>query len=166
MRLNGWLRLWIVLSVCWLAFVGYSAYSDISSLYTKKRFEVTKVGIGSAQFLFSASQSDTEIEEHITKKLTPLVEKDPKTYVGKTDATPYEKYVEKHAGSEIMKHIELALLPIIGLLALGWSFVWVRRGFSQKSNTLLFFNRTRCDSGAVFYLRGPRWLKWRYAAYY
>lgn len=134
MKLNGWIRLWIVLSVCWLAIVGYNAYSDISWLYTKKRFEVTKDGIGSAEFLFSAAQSDTDIKEHISSELIPLVEKNPKDYVGKTNAAPYDKYIEKHAGTEIVKYVKLALLPILGLLALGWSFVWVRRGFKAKSN--------------------------------
>lgn len=134
MKLNGWIRLWIVMSICWLTLVGYNAYSDLSELYLKKRFEVTKEGIGSAQFLFSAAQNNTDIEQLINQELTPLIERNPKNYVGKTDATPYEKYLEKHVGTEIVKHIKLALLPIFGLLALGWSFVWVKRGFSVKSN--------------------------------
>ena len=36
------------------------------------------------------------------------IEKNPKNYVGKTDATPYEKYVEKHVTTEIVRRIELA----------------------------------------------------------
>jgi hypothetical protein len=120
--------------MCWLGIVGYGAYDDISWLYTKKRFEVTKEGIGSAQFLFSAAETNTEIEQYITEKLTPLIEKNPQNYITKTDATPYEQYIEKHATKEILKYIKLALLPMFGLLALGWSVVWVRRGFSGKSN--------------------------------
>ncbi len=134
MRLNGWMRLWIVLSVSWLAVVGYVAYEDISWLYTKKRFEVSKEGIGQAQFLFSAAQTDTEIEQQISNELTPLIENDPAKYVGKTDATPFENYIGKHSASEIRKHIQLALVPIFGLLALGWAVVWIRRGFSGKTN--------------------------------
>ncbi len=136
MRLNGWIRLWIVLSACWLALVGYFAYSDLSGIYTKKRFKVSIEvieGIGSAEFLFSAAQSDTEIEEYI-KELAPLIKKNPKNYFGKTDATPYEEYLEKHTGTEVVKFIKLALFPTFGFLALGWSFVWVRRGFAAKSN--------------------------------
>ena len=58
------------------------------------------------------------------------IEKNPKNYVGKTDATPYEKYVEKHITTEIVKHIELAQYLVCLLLG----FVCVRRGFSVKSN--------------------------------
>jgi hypothetical protein len=134
MKLNGWIRQWIVLSICWLTLVGYNAYSDLSELYLKKRFEVTKEGIGSAQFLFSAAQNDTDIEQQINQELTPLIERNPKNYIGKTDATPYKKYREKHFRTEIVNYIKLALLPIFGLLALGWSFIWVKRGFSVKSN--------------------------------
>ena len=135
MKPNGWIRLWIVLSVCWLAFVGYGAYDDISWLNTKKRFEVTKEGIGQAQFLFSAAQTDTEIEQYISSELTPLIEKTPNKYIGKADATPFEKYIKEHSASEIRKYIKLAFIPIFGLLALGWAVVWVRRGFSGKTNT-------------------------------
>lgn len=134
MKLNGWMRLWIVLSVCWLAIVGYGAYEDISWLYTKKRFEVSKEGIGQAQFLFSAAQTDTEIEQYIANDLTPLIDKHPANYVGKTDAKPFEDYISKHAASEILKHIQLAFIPVFGLLALGWAVVWVRHGFSGKAN--------------------------------
>lgn len=132
MKLNGWMRLWIVSSVIWLAVVGYGAYEDISWLYTKKRFEVSKEGIGQAQFLFSAAQTDTEIKQYISNELTPLIEKDPAKYVGKTDAAPFESYIKKHAAFEIRKHIQLALVPIFGLLAMAWAVAWVRRGFSGK----------------------------------
>lgn len=134
MKLNGWMRLLIVLSVSWLAVVGYSAYEDISTLYTKKRFEVSKEGIGQAQFLFSAAQTDTEIEQYISNELTPLIEKNPTKYVGKTDATPFNDYITKHATSEIREHIQFALAPIFGLFAFGWSVAWVRRGFTGKTD--------------------------------
>jgi hypothetical protein len=122
------------MSVCWLALVGHNAYSDLSWLYTKKRFEVTIDGIGSADFLFSAAQSATDIKDHINEELIPLIEQTPKDYVGKTNATPYDKYIGKHARTEIFKYMKVALFPILGLLVLGWSFVWVRRGFKAKSN--------------------------------
>lgn len=50
MKLNGWVRLWIVLSVCWLASVGYFAYDDISSPYTKKTFDVAKESVAKVRF--------------------------------------------------------------------------------------------------------------------
>ena len=126
--------MWIVFSACWLVLSGYSAYNEISSIYTKKTYEVEKDEIGKAQFIFSSAQSDVEINEQISKELIPLVEKSPKDYVNKVISTPYEKYLEKHASVEIWKHIKITLLPVFSLLVLGWAFVWVRRGFRGDAN--------------------------------
>jgi len=134
MKLNGWIRLWIVFSACWVVLVGYLAYSDLSSIYTKKTYEVVKEEIGKVEFIFSSAQSDTEIKEQIVKELIPLVEKAPKDYVNKVISTPYEKYLEKHASVEIWQYIRLLLVPVFGLLILGWSFVWVLRGFRENAN--------------------------------
>jgi hypothetical protein len=134
MKLNGWMRLWIVFSTSWVGLVGYLAYGDLSSIYTKKTYEVAKEEIGKVEFIFSYAQSDIEINEQIAKELIPLVEKTPKDYVNKAIATPYEKYIEKHASVEMWRYIKIALLPVLGLLALGWSLVWVRRGFRGNAN--------------------------------
>ena len=134
MKLNGWIRLWIVFSVCWVVLAGYFAYTDISSIYTKKTYEVAKEGIGRVEFIFSAAQSDIEVNEQIAKELIPLVEKTPKDYVNKIISTPYEKYLEKYGSVEILKYFKITLFPVIGLLALGWAFVWVRRGFKGNTN--------------------------------
>lgn len=134
MKLNGWLRLWIVLSVCWLAFVGYFAYGDISSFYTKKTFDVAKEGVANVQVIFSEAQSDTEIKEHIASKLIPFIEKSPRNFADKVITAPYEEHIEKYAEKIIARYAMIALLPIVCLLAIGWSLVWVRRGFSGKSN--------------------------------
>ena len=135
MKLNGWMRLWVVFSACWLLLAGYIAYNELSSIYTKKTYEVEKSEIGKVEFIFSAAQSDIAINEQITKELIPLVEKSPKDYVNKVISTPYEKYLEKHASAEIVKYIKITLLPVFCLLALGWSFVWVRRGFKGNVNS-------------------------------
>lgn len=134
MKLNGWIRLWIVLSACWVVLVGYIAYSDLSAIYAKKTYEVAKEEIGKVEFIFSSAQSETEINEQIAKEFIPLIEKTPTAYVNKVISTPYEKYLEKHASIEIWKYIRVALFPVVGLLAIGWSFVWVRRGFRGNAN--------------------------------
>jgi hypothetical protein len=134
MKLNGWMRMWIVFSAFWVMLVGHLAYTELSSIYTKKAYEVAKEEIGKVEFIFSSAQSDVEINEQIAKELIPLVEKTPKDYVNKVISTPYEKYLEKHISVEIWKYIKITLLPVFGLLALGWSFVWVRRGFRGDAN--------------------------------
>ena len=88
MKLNGWMRLWIVLSVCWLFAVGYVVYGDFSALVGKKEFEVSKEGLGQTTIVFSASQSDDDIQKYIIDELVPLIKKDPQTYLGKVVTTP------------------------------------------------------------------------------
>ena len=53
MRLNGWVRLWIVLSVCWLVSIGYFAYKGLFVLYEMKKFvlEVSREEGWEATFL-------------------------------------------------------------------------------------------------------------------
>jgi hypothetical protein len=34
MKLNGWLRLWILFSACWLSLIGYFSYEDLSALWS------------------------------------------------------------------------------------------------------------------------------------
>jgi hypothetical protein len=135
MKLNGWMRLWIVFSASWVVLTGYLAYTDISPIYTKKTYRVSKKKIGNVDFIFSAAQPDIEVNNQIAIELIPLVEKTPKDYVNKVISTPYEKYLEKHASVEIWKCITLTLLPVFGLLIIGWSFVWVWRGFRGNTNT-------------------------------
>ena len=132
MKLNGWMRLWIVLSVCWLFAVGYVAYGDFSALLGKKEFEVSKEGLGQTTIVFSASQSDDDIQKYIIDELVPLIKKDPQTYLGKVVTTPYDSRVEKELSSTIVQYAKVAFLPVVGILALGWAFAWVRRGFIRE----------------------------------
>ena len=133
MKLNGWIRLWIVLSVCWAIPVGYFAYSDISNLYLKKRFEVSRENIGSAEFLFSAKQSDFAIENQLKNDLIPLIYKNPEKYVDKTDASPYETYIAENSSKTLLTWFMMLILPPTLLFLGGWSVSWVRRGFKQKN---------------------------------
>ena len=134
MKLNGWIRLWVVLSVCWAIPVGYLAYSDISNLYLKKRFEVTKGNIGSAEFLFSAKQSDLTIENQLKNDLIPLIYKEPEKYVDKTDASPYETYIAENSRKTKLNWFMMLILPPTLLFLGGWSVAWVRGGFKQKTS--------------------------------
>jgi hypothetical protein len=57
----------------------------------------------------------------------------PQNYVGKTDDSPYKKYIEEYEEKDSILYLKIALLPILGLYVLGWSYAWVRKGFSIKS---------------------------------
>lgn len=95
MKLNGWLRLWIVLSVCWLLSVAYFAYADFSSIFEQKKWEVAKEGSGNTTLVFSGSQTDDEIKALISEEIVPLVEKEPQKYLGKVVTDPYDSHVQK-----------------------------------------------------------------------
>lgn len=83
MKPNGWLRLALVCSACWLLLVGYFAYGDLSVLYGKKSFTISlESGVGDATFVFSAAQPDDEIIDQLKSELAPLFAKQPEKYVG------------------------------------------------------------------------------------
>ena len=132
MKLNGWIRLWIVLSAIWLITIGVRAYEDISLLLDRATYEVGKEGIGSASFVFSKSDPEDFVRRYINEELLPKVEKNPSAYVGKTTTTNYDTTVDKELTPKVMHYSLQAILPIFGVLALGWAFAWIRRGFSTK----------------------------------
>jgi hypothetical protein len=131
MKLNGWLRLWLVASALWLAGVGAFAYFDLSSLLAKKEWEVSKEGIGSAKFVFPESDPKDFVRRYINEELIPLITKDPATYVGKTTTKYYDAHVEKVLPPRIKQYAAAGLIPIILVLAIGWAIAWIRQGFSE-----------------------------------
>lgn len=137
MQLNGWMRLWIVFSVSWLILIGSLAYEDLSTLYKERKYEISKEGIGTAIFIFSDKQSKYDVEEYFEKNRRPLLVDNPQNYVGKIDDSPYKEYIEENVTKAIVEYIKLALIPILGLLVLGWSIAWIIRGFKMKSKTIL-----------------------------
>jgi hypothetical protein len=52
MKLNGWVRLWIVHSVAWIAFAGWLTYDDLSITYGTTIYEVSKEGVGNFTVVF------------------------------------------------------------------------------------------------------------------
>ncbi|MFM0027377.1 hypothetical protein PQR70_14055 [Paraburkholderia madseniana] len=134
MKLNGWIRLWTVGSVVWILFVGYLAYDPLALLYGKKTYDATKEGLGTSSFVFSAAQTESEARSYLGSTLIPAVERDPQRYIGKTDQTPYARFVGEHAPALILKYVELALGPVAVVLALGWAIKWVRSGFKRQSS--------------------------------
>jgi hypothetical protein len=133
MKINGWVRIWIVLSVAWCGSVLFLGYGHISEITQQQRFEVTKAGVGSATFVFSRAQSPNVVQAFINEDLVPLVEKSPADYVGLVTTAPYNAYVRDHYASELMSLAQLALMPVFGLLVFGWSVTWIKRGFAEKT---------------------------------
>jgi hypothetical protein len=133
MKLNGWTRLCIVLSLIWLTFVGFQAYNDISGLIEKKEWEVAKDGVGRAVFVFSKSEPEEFIRRYISEELIPMVSKNPNLYVGKTTTTPYDATVKKELFPMVIKYIEEAFLPLVGAFLSVLAVLWIRRGFARSN---------------------------------
>lgn len=127
MKLNGWVRLWIVLSVAWVSFSGWLSYEDLSHTYGTTKYEVEKEGVGSFTVVFSDAQYDSQrlLEEIWIHKFAV----DPSKFVGKVVTEPYDDYVREHGARKIRERIAFVVFPPFLIFLLGWSVTWVRRGF-------------------------------------
>ena len=130
MRLNGWMRIWVVLSVAWLALSAFATYQSVSALLGTKKWSLTHTDGRETTLVFSKAQYKDESE--ILKKYGPLIDKEPKKYLGHVVTEPYESYVQDHFKSELVADFSLAFIPPGGLLLLGWSVAWVRNGFVKR----------------------------------
>ncbi len=131
MRLNGWLRLWLVASGIWLLIVLPLAYFDISALLESKEWEVSKDGLGSATFVFPKSDAEEYIRRYINEELIPLITKEPANYIGKKITKPYDRHIKEKLWPRIGLHAAIAMLPILAALLFGWAVLWVKRGFKE-----------------------------------
>lgn len=132
LKLNGWMRLWVVLSVVWLAFSGWLAYEDISSVYGTKKVVFGKEGVGKVKVVFS----DADYASVLTaeEKWIPKISADPDKYLGKEITEPYDTYIEEHGIRKVREAVALVLIPPVFLLLFGFAISWVRAGFSQAKN--------------------------------
>jgi len=153
MRIAGWGRLWVVITLLYGVVVAFVAYDE-------------RPTIEQLQYNWVRDASDTMAEIiSLTEKteLSGLMLRE-KWFAGKPDAevitkieqmerSPTEnqklfssgvaKVNEKHRqiisqfGVALGKHVLLSftwwLAPSLMLLALGWSVGWIRRGFREKS---------------------------------
>jgi len=129
-RLNGWMRLWLLLSTLWLAIIA----------------SITIVGL-------------PEKPVHIVIKSIPDAPSDNSIRAGTIewdDEKPWEKYSNNHWGheeaptyeqlldeyhlklkDEVVSFLVLAFTPIFFALFLGHGIAWVRRGFKQNNSSTL-----------------------------
>jgi len=79
------------------------------------------------------NRTQRTVRRYINEELIPKVEKNPSAYVGKITTTNYDTTVEKELIPKVTHYFLQAIFPVVGVLALGWAFVWVRRGFTSKN---------------------------------
>jgi hypothetical protein len=112
MKLNGWIRLGVVLSGLWLVVASTFAYFEVSTLFESRKWEISKEGVGSAIFIFPKSDPDEFVQRYINEELIPLVAKAPADYVGKTITTPYDNHIRKELPGLVTKCLLIAIVPI------------------------------------------------------
>ncbi len=155
-RLNGWHRLWVVVSVLWVALFFFIFAPQIYRIYSPKQHKVAptqeqlhelldimeqaktekdqetydlasqayrRASAGPVMVIFSSAQSATEVTDIVRTKITPAI------IAGKLIPNPYDAYVQDKARPAILRFVILTLGPPLGLLLLGWSIAWIRRGF-------------------------------------
>lgn len=140
MKLNGWQRLWIVISILWAVSVaGYTFTSkqseseiyhswanDLIGYLVTQASDLKGYSITSLRSKYS-DISDKELVEALHKK-----------YIGKHPAYSYgfseidAKYEGKIKGeTNLLLYVIVALaLPIL-IYLVGWSVAWVRNGFKN-----------------------------------
>lgn len=131
MHLNGWTRIWIVISLVWIAIATFLALNGLSELYGKTKALVGRNAVAETKVVFSKAQA-AEAEALVNEKWIPAIERQPDKYLGKEITEPYDQYIDKHGLNAIGSYIVLIFLPPLGLFVGGWSVAWVRRGFAEK----------------------------------
>ena len=155
MRLSGWLRLWIVVSVLYLVlmivFVGFtlpqaSSVLHSSSFYNQMSPELRGKLLGAKVVATDSTERDSLLDE--ARKRGLIVEvKMPNGHVlvfasdvpqneQERTAKTYWTIVEKAADEERRKYFGIAFLwwiiPVLGVYVIGWAVGWVYRGFRHQ----------------------------------
>lgn len=142
MKLNGWHRLWILLSAVYLILV---------TLYVIFKFPNAAEIPHQAEFYKKLSQKsaamiERDIFDEIQPGFHPIIEMPNKHIIHFTvkvseedmniASQEYWRVVEQKATEKRLHLLLYAFLfwavPCIGLYALGWSINWVYKGFKQK----------------------------------
>jgi hypothetical protein len=125
-RLNGWKRLWVVVSVVWTVLValGTGEYVRESSGGIRRLYSPT------GKWWDVTPEEEAKLHEAgIYLSTQPTV----------TPPSPSEKPVTPgtrrwYADSGVvLLMLAIWLVPPVTLYAIGWSIAWVRRGFAQPS---------------------------------
>lgn len=132
LKLNGWIRLRIVLSVVWTVFSGWITYEDISNVYGTTKYRVGKDGVGNVTVIFSDAEYDSK--RTVEEEWLPKISADPDKYVGTEITEPYDTYVKRNGPRRVREGVALVLLPPVLLLLFGWAISWVRVGFSKATH--------------------------------
>ena len=133
-RLNGWWRLYIVISIFWTIcmilnsgniFYSKGKLTAIVSLEDPNSSDRKQIKI-----IFSKTTSGSELDYLINEKYGPQLLEDYDQLPAVFDK-PYLEYIARKQ-KKLISTLKNIFIPITVLLVLGLSFVWVRRGFHKN----------------------------------
>jgi hypothetical protein len=136
-KLNGWYRLWVVISVLWLGICAAIYWDSFSLLYENKtaKFELTnpsnEIEKRVVRVVFPKNAAESEIGEYIDKIVAEYGDHAYSKVPDSSDV-PYRSYVSKERPKLIKYFSILVALPIVALLLLGLAISWVVSGFRKK----------------------------------
>ena len=146
MKLNGWQRLWVVISLLWLASVAtYTFYTFANKLSEPEIYhswaneligylisnvsDLTGYSVTSLRSKYSDLSDKKLIEALNEKYINDATEPWIFLSVEKIAAKYEEKLTSKQ--DDYLFPAMVALIPPILIYLLGWAFVWVRNGFKD-----------------------------------
>lgn len=133
-RLNGWWRLWIVLSACWAVAVTAALAPPIDAFRSRialVEFDDESGVKTKIRIAVSRALTEDQVKEQIERgEIGSALSKDPSNYAVQPVTWPYDKYVSERAIPELKRTVMLVTAPIIGTLLLGLALAWIRRGFN------------------------------------
>jgi hypothetical protein len=131
--LNGWVRLWIVVTALWISSIAYLAYPSIAEVSDRVKYEIKRDGVGTFEATFSRGEPEDLRQREIAERLIPMFEANPAKYRGQVFDEPYTNFAKHARPDRISTALSLALLPPLAIFLLGWAFAWVRQGFARPA---------------------------------
>lgn len=140
MKLGGWMRLWVVVSVFWGIGAALFASTMLYQLYQREvvLLAITEEGdptkhlepltlVYSRLDYYGFSSAETQWRS--------LVDADKARFAGANLDTPYVEYLEKEEANNWLAVLGVVFGPPVLLLLIGTSVAWVRRGFLPQPQT-------------------------------
>lgn len=121
MKMNGWQRLYCIIVVLWVGYLGFSAYSD-TTLFNERIVELTDA-VARAEAQQTRPEDDGSLVSAIRHH----------AYGSPDLATQYQHQLNAVQESKIANLVFLVFLAIIPPILLYFIIAWVAAGFRQQS---------------------------------
>lgn len=140
MRLNGWCRLFILLTGVWVSICAYLSWSEFAEILKFKtaKFEVrnpesTTHELRVVKVVFPNHVTESDMGNYIDLVVLKYGER-AFEIAPDVDRNPYMEYRGKRQNELIRSFLALTILPPLILLVFGLSVNWVIKGFRGERN--------------------------------